>query len=135
MTEHPVTRSAVSSFDHPSEVPERRLWFPILVAPAAWIAQGGLGWFFGYRVCTSMSIVTVRSVLGVISVLAVATTLAGLFTAWRSWQQSDGPAGVDAWDRVAFMSLAGVVVSASFLLGSIWAGLTPVFLGSCGGMR
>jgi hypothetical protein len=42
----------------PATTAECNLWFPILAAPASWIAQGGLGWFFGCRVCTSMSVVT-----------------------------------------------------------------------------
>jgi len=125
----------VSRFEHHRDVPEARLWFGILAAPVAWVAQGALGWFFGYRVCTSMSIAAVRTTLGVISVLAIAITVAGLMTGWRNWRQTDGDVGIEAWDRVAFMSLAGVFVSASFLVGSIWAGLTPVLLNSCGGMR
>jgi len=125
----------VSRLRHHRDVPEGRLWFGVLVAPAAWIAQGALGWFFGYRVCTSMSIAAVRTTLGVISVLAIAMTIAGLITGVMNWRQTDGDVGVEAWDRVAFMSLAGVFVSASFLVASIWAGLTPVLLSSCGGMR
>jgi len=130
-----VDRSDVRRVDHHLDVSEGRLWFGILAAPAAWIAQGALGWFFGYRICTSMSIASVRTTLGVISVLAIAVTVVGLITGWRNYRQSDGDVGVDAWDRVAFMSLAGVFVSAAFLVGAIWAGLTPVFLDSCGGMR
>jgi hypothetical protein len=130
-----VERPTVSRFEHHRDVPEGRLWFGILAAPAAWIAQGALGWFFGYRVCTSMSIASVRTTLSIISLLAIGMTLAGLITGWRNYRQFDGDIGVEAWDRVAFMSLAGVFVSAAFLVGSIWAGLTPVLLDSCGGMR
>jgi hypothetical protein len=133
MTE-PVS-THVSRFEHRRDVPEGRLWFGVLAAPAAWIAQGALGWFFGYRVCTSMSIASVRTTLGVISVLAIAVTIAGLITGWRNYRQFGGGIGIEACDRVAFMSLAGVFVSAAFLVGSIWAGLTPVLLDNCGGMR
>jgi hypothetical protein len=134
MTNH-ATEPAVGHAEHHREVSEARLWFGVLAAPAAWIAQGALGWFFGYTVCTSMSLPSVRVVLAVISIAAIAVTVAGLFTAWRNWEQSRGPAGLEAWDRVAFMSIAGILVSCSFVAGTVWAGLTPVMLDSCGGMR
>jgi hypothetical protein len=131
----PASHAAVSSFDHRADIALSRLWFGILAAPTAWVAQGGLGWFFGNRICTTMSIESVRLVIGAISVLAIAAAAWGLSTAWHNWQRAGDQRSFEAWDRVAFMSMAGVLVSASFLIGTVWAGLTPLMLGACGGMR
>jgi hypothetical protein len=131
----PATRAAVSSLDHRADLPPLRLWFGLLAAPSAWVAQGGLGWFFGGRICTSMSIPSVRLMIGIVSLLAIALAALGLLTAWQSWQQAGDHRSFEAWDRVAFMSFAGILVSASFLIGTVWAGLTPLLIDTCGGMR
>jgi hypothetical protein len=82
-----------------------------------------------------MTVQGVRGVLALVSVLAVAAAAGGLLAARGSWLAARDGGGIEAPDRVAFMALAGIVVSASFLVGTIWAGLTPVLIGGCGGMR
>ncbi|MGE3958373.1 MAG: hypothetical protein AB7H96_16800 [Vicinamibacterales bacterium] len=134
-----MTRSyppdAVNSLRHGSRVHTGRLWFGLLAAPAAWVAQGALGWFFGERICTAMSVGTVRLVIGAVSIAALAIVGAALLTGWRSWQASTDRTGIEGWDRVTFMAMGGVLVSASFLVGTLWAGLSPMFIDACGGMR
>lgn len=131
----PATHAAVSSLDHRADLPPARLWFGLLAAPAAWTAQGLLGWFFGERICTSMSVPSVRLVIGIVSLAAVAVAAWGLLTAWRNWQQAGDRRSVEAWDRMAFMSMGGILVSGAFVLGTVWAGLTPLLIDACGGMR
>src|SRR5215831_19793138 len=66
--------------EHPS-----RLWMGVLLAPAAWIAQGGLGWWIGYLPCTTMNTSTARVLLAVMSAVALAIGMTGLVIAWTSW--------------------------------------------------
>lgn len=129
------TTSAAGSFGHRVDPMPSRLWFGLLAAPFAWTAQGALGWFFGGRICTSMSIPSVRLAIALVSLAAAALAAWGLLTAWRSWRQTGDRGTFEARDRVAFMSMAGIFVSGSFLLGTLWAGLTPLLIDSCGGMR
>lgn len=116
-------------------IPAWRLWSAILVAPAAWAAQGGLGWFYGERVCTSMSVESVRLVVGGVGLLAVVAAIWALLVAWSNWRDSDANQPLDAGDRITFMSLCGLVVSASFVVGTAWAGVAPLLIDRCGGMR
>ncbi|HVZ23962.1 MAG TPA: hypothetical protein VG871_22970 [Vicinamibacterales bacterium] len=115
-----------------------RLWFAILAPPAVWIAQGALGWFFGDRICTDMSIGSVRLVTGLISLAALGTTLVALGIARENWRQSVSSTlerTLQGRDRVEFMSVSGVFVSSLFIVAIVWAGLSSVLINVCGGMR
>jgi len=116
----------------------RALWFGLVAAPLAWTTQGLLGWFFGARVCASMTPGSVRVTLGIISLIALAIAIAGIGAGLRNWRRaSDAPHPVhaEAWDRVEFMALGGVLVSSAFTLGIFWAGLSSAFLFTCGRVR
>jgi hypothetical protein len=111
-----------------------RLWFPLVAPPLAFGAEGAFGWWIGDRICTSLSIGSVRAIAGGVSVamvvLAVAATVMGL----GSYRAVSGHTDV-AGDRVEFMALGGVLVSIVFLIGLIWFALNPLFIRGCGGMR
>ncbi len=115
-------------------VAPERLWFGLLAAPAAWAIDGLVGWFFGARICTAMSIGAVRVTVGVLSLAALLVAAWGWivgYDAWRRVASEPRPAG----DRVEFMALGGVLVSTAFVVGLFWAALNAVFIDVCGGMR
>lgn len=112
----------------------RRLWFGLLAAPFAWSVQGLLGWFFGARICTQMSIGSVRTIVGLIGIVALAVAVGGLLVGIGNWRVAVREERV-AEDRVEFMSLGGVLVSGAFVLGTFWGALNAVFINVCGGAR
>jgi len=121
-----------------TRIDSRSLWFGLVAAPLAWTVQGLLGWFFGERVCVSMAPASVRVTLAVISVAALLVAITGIGTGLRTWRRaSDAPHPVhaEAWDRVEFMALGGVLVSSAFAIGIFWAGLSSAFLFTCGRVR
>lgn len=110
----------------------------MLLAPAAWVVQGALGWYFGYEACTSFGVTGARTTLAVISVTALALACSGWFIAWSNWGRTTSerhPTQIDGWDRVEFMSAGGVLVSSVFAIGIVWATLGPALINACGGMR
>ncbi len=130
-------RTDVSTL-HPAAVPPGRLWTGVVLAPAAWIAQGALGWYVGYRACAGETTAGARMALSVLTLAALAAALTGLAVAWGNWGRTTPErhvADVKAWDRVEFMSAGGVLVSGVFTIGIAWAGLTAILLHECGGMR
>ena len=117
-----------------ADLPPRRLWSGILLAPAAWVLEGLFGWAVGARICTSLSIASVRLIIGGFSVLMLAAAAAGLWIAVGSWREATGDAQIPS-DRVEFMALAGVFVSTSFVIAVFWSGLSAAVLNVCGRMR
>jgi hypothetical protein len=131
-------RSTDVSTRHPADLPPGRLWTGVLLAPAAWIAQGSLGWYFGYQACAGLTPPSARVALGVLSIVTLALAVAGLWIAWGNWGQTTSErhiGQVKAMDRVEFMSAGGVLVSTVFAIGIAWAGLSALLLHECGGMR
>jgi hypothetical protein len=63
-----------------------------------------------------------------------AVACVGLIAGMQSWREASARRRAAA-DRVEFMALGGVLVSAAFVVGIGWAGLSAVFLDVCGGMR
>jgi hypothetical protein len=117
---------------------ERRLWTGVIAAPAAWIAQGALGWYFGYEACGGWTPAGARIAVAVLSALALVAALAGWSVAWRTWGRVAAerrPFDVTGWDRVEFMSAGGVLVSSIFIIAIVWAALSALLLRECGGMR
>jgi len=109
-----------------------------LLAPAAWIAQGSLGWYFGYEACAGLTTGGARVALAVLSAVALVAGLVGMSIAWSNWGRitpERHPMDIKGWDRVEFMSAGGVLVSGMFTIGIVWAALSPVLLHECGGMR
>lgn len=123
---------------HPANLSAGRLWTGVLLAPAAWIAHGALGWYFGYQACAGMSSGTARVALGILFVVAATLALTGGWIAWNNWGQTTAErhvGDIKAWDRVEYMAAGGVLVSGVFTLAIVWNGLIPLFVFECGGMR
>ncbi len=117
-----------------TEIAPGRLWFGLLAAPAAWSVQGLLGWFFGARICTEMSIGGVRTVVGLIGIAAIAVSVVALAVGIGNWRTATAETDA-AENRIEFMSLGGVLVSGAFILATFWATLNAVFISVCGGVR
>lgn len=117
-----------------SVVSDRRLWLGLLVAPAAWTVEGFLGWYVGGHICRGLSASTARTIVAGTSVLMLTAALAGIAIAWTNWRTASTAPRAES-DRVQFMSLGGVVVSASFVVGIVWFGLNGWFVTACGAMR
>ena len=135
MTNH--RRSDVSTV-HPADIAPARLWTGVLLAPAAWIAQGALGWYFGYEACAGLGAGGARVALEILSAIALVLALVGLSVAWSNWGRTTPerhPMRVKGWDRVEFMSAGGVLVSGIFVIAIVWAGLSGILLHECGGVR
>ena len=132
----PHRRFEISSAP-PAAPPASRLWTPLIAGPAAWIAQGLLGWYVGSLPCGSMSTGAARVALGAISIGALVIAVAGLLIARTNWlSASPEPLNaLNASDRVQFISTIGLLTCAVFIVGIVWAGLTSVFLHDCGRMR
>lgn len=132
------THSDTVDTSHPVVVSAGRLWFVLLAPPAVWIAQGLTGWFFGARMCTSMSVPDVRVVVTVASLAALGTALGAMVIGWQNWRRtSPAPARrhFAALDRVDFMAACGFLLSGLFVLGIFWAGLSGLLIDVCGSTR
>jgi hypothetical protein len=119
-------------------VPPGRLWYGVFAAPAAWIAQGAFGWLAGSRICTSMTVGAVRTTVALLSIGMLVIAISGLVVAHGNWKRSSDaphPTAVSGWDRVEFMSAAGVLLGVMFIIAIVWAGLGSALLDRCGGMR
>jgi len=130
-------RSDVSTM-HPADVSPRRLWAGVLLAPAAWIAQGSLGWYFGYQACAGLTVPGARVSLTILSAVTLAVAATGGWMAWTCWGQTTAerhPLHITAWDRVEYMAAGGVLVSGIFAIAIMWGGLIAAFINECGGMR
>lgn len=119
-------------------VPVWRLWFPLVVAPAAWAAQGGLGWLLGARVCDPLSTSAARGLIALVSVAMLLLVLVATLMAARTWRTVSPEASLtaaQAWDRTEFLAAGGLFVSSLFALGIVWAALGGLLLTRCGSMR
>ena len=112
----------------------RRLWFPLVAPPFAFGAAGAFGWWIGAGICTSYSIASVRILVAIVSIAMLGVSVAALSTGLSSYREAR-LARYAVADRVEFMALGGVLVSASFVVGLIWFALNAVFINGCGGMR
>jgi predicted permease len=118
------------------ETARKRLWLAITLPPVVWAAQGLFGWFVASHGCPGTSrpwsYTAARWAVAVATVLALAVTVAALAIVVRHVRSpSRGP---DA-ERVRYLSMAGLVVGSSLILGVIFAGLSAAFLSGCGEMR
>ena len=130
--------NAVTARNDVREVTAPRLWAGVLLAPAAWIAQGALGWYLGYEACTTFGVAQARLALMILSLLALGIAVASGLIAWTNWgavSRERHPGHVHGWNRVEFMAAGGVLVSGVFVIGIGWATLSAVLLDACGGMR
>jgi hypothetical protein len=116
----------------------RRLWFGLAAAPTAWAVQGALGWLIDTRVChgaEAPATTALRAVLGSVGLIALLVALSGGVVAYRSWRRLESPrislTQEEGDSRPRFMALGGILVSASFIVGILWATLPVLFIDAC----
>ena len=108
--------------------------FGLLAAPAAWIAQGLVGWWMGAGVCSVWSVDSVRTMLGTVGVAALLVALGGLTSSLRAWR-ARWALEASGDDAAAFLHFAGVFVSTAFAVGIFWAVLNALVITDCGVAR
>ncbi|HEX5439121.1 MAG TPA: hypothetical protein VFW98_18355 [Gemmatimonadaceae bacterium] len=125
---------------HPPVIGYGALWFGILAAPLAWSLLLVVNYAMAAQSCAPEGMVlnhplfaSVRLFEGMLSLVALAIAVAGLVTAIRNRVVSSNaevPHDV-VWNRVHFMSLFGIVVSALFVNGIVLHGLGVVLIPLC----
>jgi len=125
---------------HPPVIGYGALWFGILAAPLAWSLLSVVNYAMTAQSCGSEGtqlahplFSTVRIVAGVLTLIALSIAIAGLAAAIRNRRvvnAADVPHDA-VWNRVHFMSLFGIVVSALFVNGIVLHGLGVIFIPLC----
>ena len=121
--------------------PRFLVWFGILAAPAAWAAQGLLGWFVEGAACSSAYVAisppAARAVEWTIGLAASIVALAGLAVGISLWRRSRDPRLTALQvERVPdFMAATALLVSLVFLLAIGWASLPSALLRVCENVR
>lgn len=117
--------------------PEKRLWFGVLAAPAAWTLHEVVGYAVVARGCMlgdgSLPTWAWSAYIG-ISLLAVLAAAAGGWVALAAFRRATGPTPVwrtEGWGRMELMGAAGVFISAALLLNIVLFGIMPLFLDPC----
>lgn len=120
----------------------RSVWLGLTLAPIAWTVQGLAGWWISSRACAgdvaawgSLEAGGVRAILLLLSAVALGVALVGLSLAVRMSRARPTvtPLATPLSDpeRVRFMAMAGVRVSAFFTLGIVFAGLAVGTVSVC----
>ena len=122
-----------------------RVWYGILAAPTAWVALSGLNWWIESRACADgtsgwgpLSSVGVRALLlgtGAAAIVAGALGLAGSRRAWKDLSPRPAITDAYAYGVAEYLAIAGVLISAVFLLAMVWTALTAVMVEVCEGGR
>jgi hypothetical protein len=137
-------------------VRERRLWFGVLSAPAAWLVALLAGYAVASRGCEPAPhglhlrpVAGLNVVLIVLALVLLVVTFGALWIARDSFRTIDGAcarrtavetapndedphaAGSNVWGRARFMAVAGVCVAALFAFGIVLFGFAPLVLSSC----
>jgi hypothetical protein len=122
------------------EKPSAQIMFGVLGAPAAWAAQGLLGWLFASAVCGPrpneigwLGESGLRALEIAIGVVALAVGVAALWNAIQAWRRSADPglAAVHGRATPDFLAAVALFVSAAFTLGILWALLPALMLSPC----
>jgi hypothetical protein len=139
--------AAATSSLPPQDAPpvaNARLWAGVLLAPAAWSVAELLGYFLVARACDrdppsgvahagiAQDIVAV--VLGLIAIVGLVIAIANLRSVGDVGDR-ETPGVPTVRGRARFMSLAGVVMSALFVLGIVFFALPPLFVNWCNQAR
>ncbi len=118
--------------------PAPRIWFAILGAPAAWAAQGLIGWFVAGRACAgSLDSGGARTIEMIISALALIIALVGVGVGLGAWRHSGDATitAIRAEVRQDFLAAVALIVAVAFSLGIVWAALSAFLLPMCERMR
>jgi hypothetical protein len=119
-----------------------RLWFPLAAAPAAWAAQGLLGWYVASLACPDdpaqgavLSIGAARLLVGIVTAIALAITGTSLAVSIASWRSLATAGGNGVRERLEYVSLLAVAVTTMLTIALVWAGLPALLSRGCGAGR
>jgi hypothetical protein len=125
-------------------VANARLWAGVLLAPAAWSVAELLGYVLVARACdrepaagmarAGVTHGVVAVALGVIAIIGLAIATGNLRSV-RDVGDKETTGGPPARGRAHFMALAGVVMSALFVLGIVFFALPPLLVNWCNQVR
>lgn len=117
--------------------PEKRLWFGILAAPAAWSVHEIAGYAIAGQGCMvgegRLPGWAWAGLIGV-SVLCVAVAAAGALVSLMLHRRLSRPGPVwrtEGWGRREFMAAAGFFLSAILLLNLVMFSVMPIFVDPC----
>jgi hypothetical protein len=121
------------------------VWYGILAAPTAWVTLSAFDWLIESRACADGTAAWGRmSPLGVHVLLTMAAAVAigaggyGLVGSRRAWKELSARAAITeayAYGVAEYLAIAGVLISAVFLLAMLWTALAGVLVGVCEGAR
>jgi len=138
--------TATSSFprDDAPPVATARLWAGVLLAPAAWSVAELLGYFLVARACdrdppsgvahAGITQDVVAVVLGIIAIAGLVIAISNVRSVGDVGDR-EVPGVPTVRGRARFMALAGVVMSALFVLGIVFFALPPLFVNWCNQVR
>ncbi|MCB1669555.1 MAG: hypothetical protein R3F41_06735 [Gammaproteobacteria bacterium] len=118
--------------------PGYSLWYSLFAAPAAWLLQLLVSWLRLDHACTRDKVAaSLRwqqiGISGVALLFALAALVIG-FQLYR-YHTRNGQDRLQGLSRPAFLALASIFVSATFLLGIVWAAWPGFTLPLCEAMR
>lgn len=133
--------SRVLTSDSSAAARPRRLAAGLLLGPAAWSANGLLGWFISARACAAGGAAgdvlgpgAARIAIGAVGLIALALALAGARIASRSWRGLSADrrlAAVEALDSREFLAVAGLLVSGACAAGIVLFALPALLVDVC----
>lgn len=120
------------------------VWFGLLGAPLAWMAQLLLGWWLAQGHCANPLAAavlhppaasrTVQLLIGGAAFAVAVLAFLGGLGRWREARQPH-PHRLQAEDRVEFLAVCGLLISAVFMLAIAWAWLAAAMLPVCEAVR
>lgn len=126
-------------------VPIRRLWFGFAGAAAAWILLGIADLLIAWQACQGgqhgwglLSQNGVVTLFFTITLLLLVTAVWAAAVAYGSWKRTASTARLadsEAVGREEFMSIVGMFVGVSFIVGILWLGLPLAIIDICARAR
>ena len=132
--------SALRVESHPARVGLASLWFGVLAGPIVWSLLTLVNYAVAAQSCQPAGrhlahplFTSVKVVGGIATLVGFAIVVAALLVSVRSGRiANDADVPRDAvWNRVHFMALSGIIVSAVFLYAILLHGLGVLFVTSC----
>jgi hypothetical protein len=131
-----MTRAVHTEMPKVSKSTNRRLAFGVLAAPTAWLIHEIAGVAIVGRNCQLAEDISSWQWVALtgLTVFAAALAIAGGLSAFRVFRRYD-PAGrvtrAEGCDRVEFVALFGIFISAFLLLNIIYFGVMPLVVEPC----
>ena len=126
-----------------AERPGKDAWFSVAGAPVAWFTQELLGWLVASQGCAQpdraaiLSPAAMRITEIAIAIVALVVALLALRQGVVAWRHAGDARfrALHAGNRPTFLAAAGIIVSAVFVVGIVWAGLSAALLPVCEAVR